>query len=153
MKRIRIYDMDGTVVCSLHRYKTTADNKIDLQYWRDNEPLAMQDSLLPLAEQYKKDLLDENTFVIIATARILRGPDYLFIDSILGKPDYIISRKDNDSRSGGLLKILGLKKLFGLKQFHKIKDIIFFEDNTSYLKAVCDYFNITGVYIPSKQGH
>ena len=153
MKRIRIYDMDGTIVCSLHRYKVTADNKIDLQYWRDNEPLAINDSLLPLAEQYKKDLEDNDTFVIIATARILREPDNLFINNVLGKPDYIISRKDNDSRSGGLLKILGLKKLFSLKQFHKIKDIIFFEDNTSYLKAVCDYFNIQGVYIPSKQGH
>ena len=153
MKRIRIYDMDGTIVCSLHRYRVTADNKIDLQYWRDNEPLAINDSLLPLAEQYKKDLEDNDTFVIIATARILREPDNLFINNVLGKPDYIISRKDNDSRSGGLLKILGLKKLFSLKQFHKIKDIIFFEDNTSYLKAVCDYFNIQGVYIPSKQGH
>lgn len=153
MKRIRIYDMDGTVVCSLHRYRTTADNKIDLQYWRDNEPLAMNDSLLPLAEQYKADLADNECFVIIATARVLNSPDYLFINTILGKPDYIISRKNNDSRSGGLLKILGLKKLFSLKQFSKIKDIIFFEDNTSYLKAVCDYFNIQGVYIPSKQGH
>ena len=153
MKRIRIYDMDGTVVCSLHRYRTTADNKIDLQYWRDNEPLAMNDSLLPLAEQYKADLADKDTFVIIATARVLNAPDTEFINTILGKPDYIISRKNNDSRSGGLLKILGLKKLFSLKQFHKVKDIIFFEDNTSYLKAVCDYFNINGVYVPSKQGH
>ena len=153
MKRIRIYDMDGTVVCSMHRYRVTADNKIDLQYWRDNEPLAMNDSLLPLAEQYKKDLEDNDCFVIIATARVLNDPDMLFINTVLGKPDYIISRKDNDSRSGGLLKILGLKKLFALKQFHKIKDIIFFEDNHSYLKSVCDYFNIQGVYIPSKQGH
>ena len=153
MKRIRIYDMDGTTVCSLHRYRVTADNKIDLQYWRNNEPLAMQDSLLPLAEQYKADLADPECFVIIATARVLNDPDYLFINTILGKPDYIISRKDNDSRSGGLLKILGLKKLFSLRQFHKIKDIIFFEDNHSYLKAVCDHFNIQGVYIPSKQGH
>lgn len=153
MKKIRIYDMDGTVVCSMHRYRVTADNKIDLAYWRENQNLAMNDSLLPMAEQYQKDLKDNDCFVIIATARILNEPDYLFINTILGKPDHIISRKYNDSRSGGLLKILGLKKLFSLKQFHKIKDIVFFEDNTSYLKAVCDYFNIQGVYIPSKQGH
>lgn len=152
MKQIRIYDMDGTVVCSLHRYRTIND-KIDLQYWRDNEYRAGDDSLLPLAEQYKRDLADKDTFVIIATARVLREADNDFIDNVLGKPDYIISRKDNDSRSGGLLKILGLKKLFSLKQFQKVKDIIFYEDNTSYLKEVCDYFNITGVYIPSKQGH
>jgi len=154
MKRIAIYDMDGTIVCSLHRYKTI-DNKIDLQYWRENEHRAMDDSLLPLAEQYKKDLADNDCFVIIATARILREPDMLFIDTVLGKPDYIISRKENDSRSGALLKVLGLNKLFSLKQFSKIKSdmIIFYEDNVSYLKAVCDRFNCTGVYIPSKQGH
>ena len=84
MKRIAIYDMDGTVVCSLHRYKTI-DNKIDLQYWRDNEYRAMGDSLLPLAEQYKSDLADNDCFVIIATARILREPDMLFINTILNR--------------------------------------------------------------------
>lgn len=153
MKKVSIYDMDGTIVCSLHRYKTI-DNKIDLQYWRDNEYRAMGDSLLPLAAQYQADLKDNDCFVIIATARVLREADYNFINTVLGKPDHIISRKDNDSRSGGLLKILGLKKLFSLKQFSKVKETaVFYEDNTSYLKAVCDYFNITGVYIPSKQGH
>lgn len=154
IKRIAIYDMDGTVVCSLHRYRTTADNKIDLNYWRENEFRAMEDSLLPLAQQYKADLLDAECFVIIATARILHNPDYEFINTVLGKPNHIISRKENDSRSGGLLKILGLNKLFSLKQFKNVKhNAVFYEDNTSYLKAVCDYFNITGVYIPSKQGH
>jgi len=154
MKRIAIYDMDGTIVCSLHRYKTI-DNKIDLQYWRDNEYLAGDDSLLPLAEQYKTDLADNDCFVIIATARILREPDMLFINDKLGKPDYIISRGEKDSRSGALLKVLGLKKLFSLKQFAKIGSdmIVFYEDNVSYLKAVCDKFNCRGVYIPSKQGH
>lgn len=152
MKQIRIYDMDGTIVCSMHRYRTIND-KIDLQFWRDNEYRAGDDSLLPLAEQYKRDLADKDTFVIIATARVLREADNHFINTVLGKPDYIISRKDNDSRSGGLLKVLGLKKLFSLKQFQKVKDIVFYEDNTAYLKAVCDYFKIKGVYIPSEQGH
>ena len=153
MKKVAIYDMDGTIVCSLHRYRTI-DNKIDLQYWRDNEYLAGNDSLLPLAEQYKKDLADNDTFVIIATARVLHDADREFINNVLGKPNHIISRKNGDNRSGGLLKILGLNKLFSLKQFAAAKkNAIFYEDNTSYLKAVCDYFNITGVYIPSKQGH
>jgi len=151
-KRIAIYDMDGTIVCILHRYRTI-DNKIDLAYWRDNEHRAMGDSLLPLSSQYFADMADENCYVVIATARILRDADLCFIETVLGKPNAIISRKDGDTRSGGLLKILGLKKLFNLRQFAGIRDIIFYEDNTSYLKAVCDYFNIRGVYIPSLQGH
>ena len=151
-KRLAIYDMDGTIVCSLHRYRTI-DEKIDLEFWRENEKFAMGDSLLPLAEQYQADLIDPDCYVVIATARVLHNADNQFINEILGKPNAIISRKDGDSRSGGLLKILGLKQLFNLKQFRDIKDIVFYEDNTSYLKAVCDYFNIRGVYIPSKQGH
>ena len=152
MKRIAIYDMDGTIVCSLHRYRTIND-KIDLQFWRDNECHAMNDSLLPLSEQYRNDLNDSECYVIIATARVMHEPDYQFVETVLGNPDYLISRKNGDSRSGGVLKVLGLNKLLSLKQFQGINDIVFYEDNVQYLKTVCDYFNIRGVYIPSKQGH
>ena len=157
MKRVRIYDMDGTIVCSLHRYRTTFDSagieRIDLGYWRENEYRALNDSLLPLAEQYRADLKDPDCFVIIATARVLRGPDWQFIRETLGMPDHVISRSDGDARSGALLKVLGLKKLFSLKQFQGVSDVIFYEDNVNYLKSVCDHFGFTGVYVPSQQGH
>ena len=51
-----------------------------------------------------------------------------------------------------LLKINGLAKFFNLITF-KDAEFTFYEDNTNYLKAVCDRFNIRGVYVPSKQGH
>jgi len=152
IKRVRVYDMDGTIVCSLHRYRTIEGNRIDLEYWRDNQYKAMDDSLLPLARDYKLDLKDENTYVIIATARVMGPADYEFVDKILGKPDYLISRGESDIRSGGQLKIKGLQKFFNLKNFRDA-EITFYEDNIQYLKAVCDKFNIRGVYIPSKQGH
>jgi hypothetical protein len=153
--KVSIYDMDGTIVCSLHRYRTIVDDngeRIDLDYWRQNEYRAMDDNLLPLAAQYRRDLQDENTFVIIATARVLRDADNEFIKTVLGEPDYIISRVDGDSTSGGKLKIAGLAKFFNLKPFQNA-EFTFYEDNTTYLKAVCDRFNIRGVYVPSKQGH
>lgn len=155
IKRVSIYDMDGTIVCSLHRYRTMmteSGEKIDLEYWRENEYLALNDSLLPLAEQYKRDLKDENCFVIIATARVLNAPDITFIGEVLGEPDYIISRKSGDTISGATLKINGLAKFFNLNNF-KDAEFTFYEDNATYLKAVCDRFNIRGVYVPSKQGH
>ena len=153
--KVSIYDMDGTIVCSLHRYRTIIDDngeRIDLGYWRENEYRALDDSLLPLAEQYKADLNDENCYVIIATARVLHTPDITFINEVLGEPDYIISRKDGDNISGGKLKINGLAKFFNLNNF-KDAEFTFYEDNATYLKAVCDRFNIRGVYVPSKQGH
>jgi hypothetical protein len=151
--RVSIYDLDGTIICSLHRYRTIKDEqgeRIDLEYWRDNEHKCHDDSLLPLAEVYKEDIMDPNCFVIIATSRILKQLDRTFISSKLGDPDYIVSREEGDTTPGGLLKIKGLQKVE-----HLIKNAktVFYEDNISYLKQVCDYFQIQGVYIPSKQGH
>lgn len=151
IKRLAIYDMDGTIVDSTHRYRTI-NGKIDLQFWRDNQHKAMQDKLLPLAAQYKADILDPECYVIIATARVMNGPDYQFIDEILGKPDYIISRKPDDNISGATMKINGLTKFFNLKNFRNAS-AVFYEDNAAYLKAVCDRFKIKGVYVPSEQGH
>jgi hypothetical protein len=153
--RVSIYDMDGTIVDSLHRYRTIISDtgeRIDLDYWRENEYRAMDDSLLPLAAQYRQDLQDESCYVIIATARVLRDADNEFIRDVLGEPDYIISRRDGDNISGGKLKVNGLAKFFNLVTFRDA-EFVFYEDNISYLKAVCDRFNIRGVYVPSKQGH
>ncbi len=155
IKRVRIYDMDGTIVCSLHRYRTIIDERgerIDLDYWRENEYRALDDSLLPLVEEYWQDLDDPETYTIIATARVLGEPDREFIRDTLGEPDYIVSRKQGDTQSGRTLKIGGLAKFFNLVNF-QTDDIVFYEDNVEYLKAVCDRFGIRGVYIPSKQGH
>jgi hydroxymethylpyrimidine pyrophosphatase-like HAD family hydrolase len=153
--RVAIYDMDGTIVDSSHRYRTIVDDtgeKIDLEFWRENQYNAMNDSLLPMAEQYRADLQDENCYVIIATARVMNAPDWQFVKEILGEPDYFISRNEGDSQSGKTLKINGLAKFFNLTNF-KNADFVFYEDNIDYLKAVCDRFNIRGVYIPSVQGH
>ena len=153
--RVAIFDMDGTIVDSSHRYRTIVDDtgeKIDLEFWRENQYNAMNDSLLPMAEQYRADLFDENCYVIIATARVMNAPDWQFVKEILGEPDYFISRNEGDSQSGKTLKINGLAKFFNLTNF-KNADFVFYEDNISYLKAVCDRFNIRGVYIPSIQGH
>lgn len=153
--KVSIYDMDGTIVDSTHRYRTIVDEngeRIDLNYWRENEYRAMSDTLLPLAQQYKRDLLDPHCYVIIATARVLHNPDMQFIADKLGEPDYIVSRPEGSSISGKILKINGLAKFFNLVTFRDA-EFTFYEDNIEYLKAVCDRFNIRGVYIPSKQGH
>lgn len=155
INKVSIYDMDGTIVDSLHRYRTIVDGngvRIDLDYWRQNEYRACDDTLLPLAAQYKSDIADPHCFVIIATARVMHTPDYDFVRDILGEPDYIISRPEGSSISGKTLKIGGLAKFFNLVNF-KNAEFTFYEDNIEYLKAVCDRFNIRGVYIPSNQGH
>lgn len=131
---------------------TPQGERIDLDYWRENEYRAMQDSLLPLADQYRNDLADKSCYVIIATARVMGAADWRFVREVLGEPDYFISRRSGDTQSGKTLKINGLAKFFNLVNF-KNASFVFYEDNVEYLKAVCDRFNIRGVYVPSKQGH
>ena len=155
IRRVAIYDLDGTIVDSSHRYRTIIDEngeRIDLQYWRENEHRAMDDKLLPMADQYRADIADHECFVIIATARVMNAPDWRFVREILGEPDYFISRRPDDNQSGKTLKINGLARFFNLLPF-KDAEFVFYEDNIQYLKAVCDRFNIRGVYIPSVQGH
>ena len=156
ISRVSIFDMDGVLVDSSHRYKTLTKPDgtiaIDLDHWRENEHLAMQDKPGPMFDQYRRELADKNTFVIIATARQLNGPDWQYIREILGEPDFIIWRKHGDEQSGKTLKANGLAKFFNLISF-KGSEFVFYEDNIHYLKYVCDRFNIRGVYIPSVQGH
>lgn len=155
-KTIHAYDMDGTIVCSLHRYRTVrgADGleRIDLPHWRANEYRAREDSLLPLAEQYKKDRLDNGIITVIATARHVQEPDLWFIRNILGMPDYIVCRKSaDDSRGGADIKIAGLAMIARLAG--GISNIHFWEDNRSYLDKVCATLGAVPHFVPSMQGH
>lgn len=157
IKRINVYDMDGTIVCSQHRYKLKENNKIDLEHWRKNstEEKIFQDKLLPLAEQYKKDLQNPEVYVIIATARACEPNDatYKFIAQGLGMPDKFIHRRGNkDNRKGAYLKITSIRPLLNLRQF-KNAVVHIFEDNIDYMNELCLALNGIGHYIKSEQGY
>lgn len=154
-KRVHIYDMDGTIVCSMHRYRTEVKNgktTIDFAYWLANEHRAERDSLLPLAQQYQSDLANPAIFTVIATARFLGVPDYNFIGKKLGNPDAIVSRNSrDDNRSGATLKIDGLKKVFSAANLWNLEKV-FWEDNFHYLTKVCGALGIKGKFVKSNQG-
>ena len=159
IKRVSIYDLDGTIICSLHRYRTIVGSdgvtRIDLPYWRANEHRAMDDSLRPLASLYREDIADPNTYVVIATARVLHRPDREFIRTRLGMPNHLISRPDGFEGSGAHMKVSGLERLFSrMPHLLRAADVSFYEDNRSYLAAVTTRFpSIRGVFVPSTQGH
>jgi len=154
IKEIHIYDMDGTIVSSLHRFKTGSNGKIDLPYWIENctpEKIA-QDTLLPLATQYQEQLKNPEIYVMIATARVIEAADYNYIKNVLGLPNKIISRNGRgDTRKGADMKIHGLRFLKNLVQF-KSAAIHFYEDNKDYLYPVADFLDATPHFIPSQQG-
>lgn len=128
--------------------------KIDLQHWIDNECLTMDDSLLPLIDQFRALVESDEDYVIIATARIWceLSEKYAIENDI--NPAIILARRDRlDKRGGAALKIQGVKRLLNLKQFQGVEEIHVYEDNISYLKEMCDTLGGKGHYFPSKQGH
>lgn len=166
IKEVHVFDCDGVLVDSSARYKTVigADNieRIDLQYWRDNEYRAYDDKVTDFAKSVYQPMLydvDNNTgiYPIIATARTLGEADERFIMDKLGCPPHIIYRKNHDNRGGAVIKINGLRKLLSLKPFKGVTKIFVYEDNIKYLHDICvafkGKFEVKGTFIPSNQGH
>lgn len=153
MKEIHVFDLDGTLVDSSHRYKTLIDSnggeKIDLDYWRKNSDKVFLDEPLPLVEKFKELLKKPETLVVIATARVWCELSQKFLEHHNLMPHALIARmSEHDNRKGTDLKIEGLKKI-------NVKDAEYhiYEDNLDYLKGLMKEFNAIGHYCPSKQGH
>ena len=69
-KMIFIFDLDGTVIDTSHRYRDLPCGKIDLEYWFANSTpeLIAMDALLPLADVMRTRYAEGHT-VVICTAR------------------------------------------------------------------------------------
>lgn len=162
IKKCYIFDIDGVLLDSSHRYKLVLSKegkaRIDLEHWRANEHRTVEDKLLPLSEHYKKVLKQKNSFVIIATSRIMSAVDYQVIETKLGKPHALISRLANEQK-GGDLKLNGVIRTLSDLNLNNIDTFHIFEDNVQYLKHIADgikqHYNIQpcAYYIPSNQGH
>ena len=155
IKTVHIFDMDGTIVSSLHRYRLGEDGKIDLSHWIENckPEMIKKDTLLPHAALYKALLKDPTAYVVIATARYMQKADFNFVKENLGMPDKIICRNaKNNHMRGAEMKIKGLQFINNLIQF---KDSIkyFYEDNKEYLYPVSEFLNAQAIFVPSEQGY
>ena len=160
IKKIKIYDLDGTLIDSSHRYRAI-DGRIDLAHWRENDTRlnVFKDSFLDLYEWLKVDLKRKDTFVIFATARACTYNDhnYEFLKNNNIWPDMFIHRQgDTDTRGGAALKIEAIKPLLKLEKFANAT-IHIFEDNIQYLHDMSLALNanhkLVGHFVPSVQGH
>ena len=155
IKRIHLFDFDGTLVDSSPRYRTMpCGSRIDLQYWIEHEDKTMHDVVLPLMDKFRALVASPEDYAIIATARIWCDLSEQFALENDINPQIIFSRQGRtDTRGGAQLKITGVKKLLNLKQFANVTEIHVYEDNVSYLKDMCDTLGGEGHYFPSNQGH
>jgi hypothetical protein len=155
VKTIHIFDMDGTIVSSLHRYRLGEDGKIDLSHWIENckPELIEKDTLLPHAALYKALLKDPTAYVVIATARYMTHADFEFVENNLGMPNKFVYRHaDNNHMKGAEIKIKGLQFLNNLKQFSNAIRY-FYEDNKDYLYPVAKALYAQAIFVPSEQGY
>lgn len=138
-KKIHVYDCDGVLVDSAHRYRNKPDGTIDLDYWfkmRTPENI-MRDELLPLAKQYKADCANPEIYTVICTSRASDPADIRFINEKLGAPNKLIMRPFGNMEGDAILKRRALSRLFNLRQFAKLPRF-FWEDNKKNLQA-CEH--------------
>jgi hypothetical protein len=113
MNRYKIWDLDGTVIDSSHRYSTLPNGDIDLPRWiADNTRANIeQDTLLPLARLMQSNHR-QGDIVIICTARVLGVWDHCFLADHGIKAQFILSRALGDNRGDAEMKRQKLLALF-----------------------------------------
>jgi len=140
LRKIHIYDVDGVLVNSNHRYPSRMNHTpSELEYWNNPEARknTAQDTLLPMAYKYINDIGNPEIYVVIATARMWDIRDRLFFEKNLGMPDKIICRVNWKPITDAKLKVNGLKRLFNLKQFANLEKN-YWDDNMRNIYAVAD---------------
>ena len=140
-RKIHVYDIDGVLVDSSHRYRNTPAGNIDLEYWmanRTKENIA-KDTLLPHVVNYRADVLNSGIYTVLCTSRMWNIDDINFINSRLGKPDYLIMRPVGNMEPDAKLKRIQLLRLRNLKQFKGLPAFLW-EDNKKNISALTDLF-------------
>ena len=133
----KIWDLDGTVIDSSHRYSTLANGDIDLPRWiADNTRENIeQDKLLPLARLMRSNYRQGDT-VIICTARVLGVWDRVFLAEHGIKAHFVLSRALGDNRGDADMKRQKLLALFANLQIpfgRWTRNATFYDDNQGVL--------------------
>lgn len=138
-----IFDLDHTVVDSSHRQATRPDGSLDLDHWREHSTaeLIERDTLLPLADEWRKIQRKANAKIIVCTARVMGPADYFYFGSRGLLAETIISRKEGDRTADDLLKLRGLKqycKAQGISWRRFCKTAIMFDDNKNVINTLAN---------------
>jgi hypothetical protein len=137
MNTFKIWDLDGTVIDSSHRYSTLPNGDIDLPKWiADNTRENIeQDKLLPLARLMRSNYR-QGDIVIICTARVLGVWDHVFLADHGIKAQFILSRALGDNRGDAEMKRQKLLALFAdlkIPFARWTRNATFYDDNQGVL--------------------
>jgi hypothetical protein len=154
LNEIHVFDCDGVLVDSSHRYRTLPSGTIDLPHWIENNTpdKVARDTLRSHYGTYATSLKNSSIYTIIATARQCIKHDFDYFRSVIGWPNKLIYRQYGDTRSDWKIKLAGLRQLLGLRQFRTCP-VTVWEDNSITIRELARRFpDWTYNYIQSNQG-
>lgn len=135
--KVKIFDLDHTVIDSSHRQITKPDGSLDLENWLANctREKIFGDELLPLADEMKNSY--PHFYVVVCTARTMNVHDFEFLAAHGLHFDEILYRAAGDMRPDGKMKRQKLDVFFRTTKYDW-SDAVFFEDNLTVHEALAD---------------
>ena len=135
-----IFDLDATVIDSSHRQITLPDGSLDLRAWKKNSTYdkVMRDSLLPLANHWKRIQEKKNVFIAVLTARVMADADYDYLRFKRLKADKIMSRAFFDHRPDHIMKKQKILTFLFDNNIKNWSDVTFYDDNKNVLEMLLD---------------
>ena len=138
------FDLDGTVICSLHRALQTNDQAEFLADWVSHTPMQiLADKLLPLGK-FMRRLIANGEDVFICTARNMSEADFMLLELLGIDCKVIISRANGDDRQDAIYKASRLKEQFG-EFLANGGEIIFWDDKQDIRETLENDLGITCV--------
>ena len=133
-----VFDLDGTVIDSRHRYRSLPCGNIDLQHWLDNctREQTFKDTLMPRAHTMRR-VFNQGFHTIVCTSRTI-SPIWLdFLDSHGLYADAILARPEGCMDSDADLKEYMLDEYFsGLGTCLDAERVVMFEDHLGVVERL-----------------
>ena len=98
-----------------------------------------RDTLLPLANEWRKLLRKKDAKIIVCTARVMGPSDYFYFGSRGLFAETIISRREGDRTADDLLKLRGLKRYAaenGMSWKRFCAQAMMFDDNLNVINTL-----------------
>lgn len=139
MKRIVVFDLDETIIDSAHRTPNRPDGTLDLERYFElkNRESIFRDSLLPLADTFKR-LCRRDNYVVICTARAMNQDDFDFLAAHGLDAHLVLCRPLDGSENhikDPVLKARKIQRLRNLRQFAG-KPVVMFDDSPPVIREM-----------------
>ena len=134
MKKLFIFDLDGTVINSEHRTPRLPDGSVDVHGFlaMKNRKMVFRDTLLPLARTMRQAHADPDVTVAVCTSRTMHEMDLHYLrfhklghDIMLHRIKGDFDTPDADLKTGLIQPLLD-----------KFRAAVMFDDNLSVIDAI-----------------